>query len=271
MKKIIITLLVIAIALSCVVGAVACKKTDKVITVGYTLYEPMNYEENGELVGFDTDLAKAVFEDLGYTVVFKEINWDAKYVDLNAGTIDCIWNGFTSSGTDEDAQGNEANRRDLVDFSYDYMKNYQAVVVKASAKSQYTDFATSFAGKIGYVEAESAGESYAENAVGATVNTAKSQMQAIQQVKASAADFAVVDYLLANAIIGKGDFSDLAFVAELNSEAEYYAIGFKKGSDLTAKVNETLEKFGKNGKLAEIAAKYQLDNAVITDYSSQKK
>ena len=63
----------------------------------------------------------------------------------------------------------------------------------------------------------------------------------------------------------------MAFVAELNSEAEYYAIGFKKGSDLTAKVNETLEKFGKNGKLAEIAAKYQLDNAVITDYTSQKK
>ena len=270
MKKVRIAVMALALALSCVLGAVACKSTDKVITVGYTLYEPMNYEENGKLVGFDTDLAKAVFEDLGYTVVFKEINWDAKYVDLNAGTIDCIWNGFTSSGIDADAEGKSANRRDLVDFSYNYMKNYQAVVVKASVKDQYTSFETSFAGKNGYVEAESAGESYAENAVGANVQTAKTQMQAIQQVKANAADFAVVDYLLANSIVGKGDFADLAFVAELNSEIEYYAIGFKKGSDLTAKVNATLEKFGTNGKLAEIAAKYRLDNAVITDYTSQK-
>ena len=271
MKKVIIAVMILALTLSLVFGAVACKKTDKVITVGYTLYEPMNYEENGVLVGFDTDLAKAVFTDLGYTVVFKEINWDTKYVDLNAGTIDCIWNGFTSSGTDEDAQGNVSNRRDLVDFSYDYMKNYQAVVVKASEKAQYTSFATSFVGKVGYVEAESAGQEYAANAVGALVSEAQTQMQAIQQVKAGAANFAVVDYLLANAIVGKGDFTDLAFVAELNSDVEYYAIGFKKGSDLTAKVNETLEKFGKNGKLAEIAAVYKLDNAVITDYTSQKQ
>ena len=219
MKKIIIAVLVLILALSCVVGAVACKKTDKqVIVVGYTLYEPMNYEENGELVGFDTDLAKVVFEDLGYTVVFKEIKWETKYVDLNAGTIDCIWNGFTSSGSDEDAEGKAANRRDLVDFSYDYMKNYQAVVVKASAKDSYVSFESSFAGKIGYVETGSAGEEYAENAVDATVKTASTQMQAIQQVKAGAADFAVVDYLLANSIVGKNDFADLAFVSELNSD-----------------------------------------------------
>ena len=270
-KKILISVLAIIMVVSCVACFAACNKNDeKIITVGYTIYSPMNYEEGGELVGFDTDLAKAVFEDLGYKVIFKEINWENKYIDLNAGTIDCIWNGFTSSGVDEDAQGVEHNRRDLVDFSYNYMKNYQAVIVKASEKDNYTDLATSFAGKKGYAEAGSAGEEYAENAQGAVIQTAATQMSAITQVKSESADFAVVDYLLANSIIGKGDFSDLAFVPALNSEIEYYGIGFKKGSELTAKVNAELEKFAGNGKLAEIAAKYGLDNAVIKDFSSQK-
>ena len=273
MKKIIITVMVLALALSCVIGVTACKKVDtsKVITVGYTIYEPMDYEDtDGTLIGFDADLARAVFEDMGYTVVFKEIKWESKYVDLNAGTIDCIWNGFTSSGADEDEKGNSVNRRDMVDFSYDYMKNYQAVVVKGTEKAAYTSLDTSFAGKIGYVEAGSAGAEYAENAVGATVQEAETQMQAIQQVLTGAADFAVVDYLLANSIIGKGDFASLAFVSDLNSDEEYYAIGFKKGSELTKKVNETLEKLAANGTIAKIAAKYGLDNAVITDFSSQK-
>ena len=270
-KKILISVLAVIMIVSCVACFAACNKNDQqVITVGYTIYSPMNYEEGGELVGFDTDLAKAVFEDLGYKVIFKEINWENKYIDLNAGTIDCIWNGFTSSGADKDAQGVEHNRRDLVDFSYNYMENYQAVIVKASEKDNYTDLATSFAGKKGYVEEGSAGAEYAENAQGAVIQTAATQMAAITQVKSESADFAVVDYLLANSIIGKGDFADLAFVPALNSEVEYYGIGFKKGSDLTAKVNAELEKFAANGKLAEIAAKYGLDNAVIKDYSSQK-
>jgi len=273
MKKILISIvLVLVLLVGCLATFAACKDSGSngVVVVGYTLYEPMNYEENGELVGFDTDLAKAVFKELNYEVVFKEINWDAKYMDLNSGNITCIWNGFTSSCTDTNAAGETVNRKDLVSFSYDYMKNYQAVVVKASEQSSYTDFETSFAGKQGYVEAGSAGEEYAENAKGATIKTATKQMEAIMQVKTGAADFAVVDYLLANSIVGKGDFQNLAFVSQLNSEVEYYAIGFKKGSKFTAKVNAVLEKFAKNGKLAEIAKKYGLDNAVITDFSSQK-
>ena len=271
MKKILISIvLVLVLLVGCLATFAACKEDKDVVVVGYTLYEPMNYEENGKLVGFDTELAKAVFEDLGYKVVFKEIDWKTKYVDLNAGTITCIWNGFTSSCNDTNAAGEEVARNTLVSFTYDYMKNYQAVVVKAANKSDYTDFETSFAGKQGYVEEKSAGAEYAENAKGATIKTAAKQTDAIMQVKSGAADFAVVDYLLANSIVGKGDFSDLAFVSELNSDVEYYAVGFKSGSKLTAKVNAVLEKFAKNGKLAEIAAKYKLSNAVITDFSSQK-
>ena len=67
----------------------------EVITVGYTLYDPMNYEdENGELIGFDTELAKAVFGNMGYEVNFQLIDWNAKYTDLESGAIDCVWNGY---------------------------------------------------------------------------------------------------------------------------------------------------------------------------------
>ena len=268
MKKTLIIMLAVAILATCCIAGFGACTDDKTITVGYTLYNPMNYEDdNGELIGFDTDLAKKVFEELGYKVVFKEIEWNKKYVDLNAGTIDCIWNGFTSNSIDDDG----TPRAELVDFSYNYMKNYQAVVVKADDKANYTDKNTSFVGKQGYVEAESAGQGYAKDFTDATISTANNQMTAIMQVKAGAGDFAVVDYLLANSIIGKGDFANLAYVENLNSEIEYYAIGFKKGSELTAKVNELLEKYGEDGTLIEIATKYQLENAVITDFSSQKK
>lgn len=267
MKKIICLLMIAAIVTCGAFALAACDKgNENVVVVGYTIYEPMNYKDaNGELVGFDTELAKTVFESLGYKVVFKEITWNKKYTDLNTGNIDCIWNGFTSNGSDDGTA-----RTELVDFSYNYMKNYQAIVVASSEAANYTDKATSFSSKIGYVEDKSAGAEYAAELTGATIRTANTQMDAIMQVKAGAAKFAVVDYLLANSIVGSGDFSNLAFVAALNSDVEYYGIGFKKGSDLTAKVNAKLEELAASGKLLEIATKYELTNAVITDYSSQK-
>lgn len=263
--KVVIAAMAVVLTFGMCIGFAACSGT-KTVTVGYTLYPPMNYEDdNGNLVGFDTELATKVFEELGYKVVFKEIEWNKKYTDLNAGTIDCIWNGFTSNGNDDGTP-----RSELVDFSYNYMKNYQAVVVKASEIAKYTDKNTSFVGKKGYVEQGSAGQEYAGAFTDAIVEVATTQMSAVMQVKSSAADFAVVDYLLANSVVGKGDYSDLAFVENLNSEIEYYGIGFKKGSELTAKVNALLEKYAEDGSLAELATKYQLSNAVILDYSSQK-
>ena len=97
----------------------SCAGEDMVV-VGYTVYKPMNYmDESGKLVGFDTELAEAVFEKLGYTVTFKEINWDNKYMELNGGTVDCLWNGFTANTADEDGVA----RSEKVDFSYNYMLN----------------------------------------------------------------------------------------------------------------------------------------------------
>ena len=138
MKKILLTLLVVMLIVITAVGTVACKSSKGTIVVGVTDYEPMDYQdENGNWIGFDADMAREVFGNLGYTVVFKEIEWEQKYVELDAGTIDCIWNGFTAQGKDE-INGQEILRTELVDFSYNYMNNQQCIVVKSDIASSIT-------------------------------------------------------------------------------------------------------------------------------------
>lgn len=238
--------------------------TSKVITVGYTIYEPMNYlDENNELVGFDTDLAKAVFEKLGYTVLFKEIKWENKYTDLASGTIDCIWNGFTANCSDDDGVA----RSEKVDFSYNYMENNQVVVVKADSGIAAAE---DLKDKIGEAESGSAGEEYAKSFDGAVIKGVTKQTDALLDVNSGAADFAVLDAQLANSYCGKGDYSELTVAEALSNDVEYYAIGFAKGSELTAKVNEQLEALAADGTLKTIAEKYALDTSVITDFADQK-
>ncbi len=272
MKKILLTLLVVMLIVITAVGTVACKSSKGTIVVGVTDYEPMDYQdENGNWIGFDADMAREVFGNLGYTVVFKEIEWEQKYVELDAGTIDCIWNGFTAQGKDE-INGQEILRTELVDFSYNYMNNQQCIVVKSDIASSITSEAA-LAGKIGVAEDGSAGFSYAdglkEDGKIAQAKGVTSQRAALLEVVTGASDFAVVDVLMANSMVGKGDFAVLA-KASIELEGEVYAIGFKKGSALTAEVNAELIKLAESGKTQEIAKKYKLENSVITDYSSQK-
>ena len=235
-------MLVVALVASVAVGLAACNENDgNIITIGYTIYSPMNYVENGELVGFDTELAKAVFAELGYdNVIFKEINWGQKYVELNSGSVDCLWNGFTANGSDDGTP-----RDQLVDFSYKYMINKQCVVVKKDSAYAYVE----------------------TNMPNCVHKSATSQMTALTEVNTGASQFAVVDYLLANSIVGAGDYSGLKIIDELSSDDEQYAIGFRKGDTLRDRVNEVLEKFIEDGTTLELAEKYGLQNALITDYS----
>ncbi len=266
MKKITAAFLA-ALMLLFVFASCGQNSDQKVVTVGYTLYEPMNYlDDNNELIGFDTELAKAVFEGLGYQVVFKEIEWSNKYTDLAAKNVDCLWNGFTANCADDDG----VQRSEKVDFSYNYMINQQAVVVKADIASEVTG-ADYFKDKIGYAEAGSAGASYADSAFeGAKIMDAIKQTEALMEVKSGSATFAVVDVLLAKSMVGTGDYADLAIVDSLTSDPEYYAIGFEKGSDLTAQVNAQLEKLAADGTIKKLAEKYGLENAAILDYADQK-
>ena len=236
----------------------------KTIVVGYTIYEPMNYkDESGKLIGFDTELAEAVFGNLGYEVIFQEIEWSSKYTDLDSGTIDCVWNGFTCNTADDDG----ILRSEKVDFSYNYMENRQVVVVKADAA---VETAADLNGKFGVAESGSAGEAYAKGFEGTMFKGFIKQTECLTEIKAGTADFAVVDAQLAKSYVGKGDYADLKVVDTLSSDVEYYGIGFKKGSELTAQVNAQLEALGADGTIAALAEKYGVATTAITDFSDQK-
>lgn len=265
MKKLVTLLLTALIAITACFGLTACKGGDdkvvnirpNTITVGYTDYAPMNYtDDDGVLVGFDTELALMVFNALGYEVNFKLIDWNNKYLELDGGTIDCIWNGFTANSADSDG----IQRSEKVDFSKYYMQNAQCIVRKttASSVSSWSDFA----GKSVAYEAGSAADSLiADELEGISANKkpVTSQMDAIREVNMGTADFAVVDILLAETICGKGDYSSLSVNTALEIPAEFYAIGFKKGSELTEKVNLMISAFKVTGQLDDLAEKYGLE------------
>lgn len=266
MKKLFAKVLGLTLAAASLVSFASCGDNAKTITIGYTDYAPMNYEnEEGELVGFDTELAEAIFEDLGYKVRFKLIDWSNRYTEVNSGTIDCIWNGFTANCADDD----NIQRADKVDFTYNYMTNAQCIL-RLNTAADVTDKAQFEGMSISY-EASSAAEGFVADITGANLKAVTSQMDAVREVNAGTAQYAVVDLLLAKSIAGKGDFSKIVINEGIEIAAEYYAIGFKKGSELTAKVNEKLVEYAEDGALATLAEKYGLSNQVITDYSDQIK
>ncbi len=263
MKKLLTLFLTLILGLTACLGLVGCGK--KTVTIGYTEVPGLNYvDENGKLVGFDTELAEKIFGDLGYEIRFKLIEWNNKYTELNSGTIDVIWNGFTANCADNDG----IQRKDKVDFSYNYMMNAQAIVKKSA--SDITDLSQLNGTSVAF-EAGSAAETLLAGISGATINNkpCASQLAAILEVNAGTAQYAIVDYLLAKSVAGIGDYADIAINNGLELPVEYYAIGFKKGSDLTAKVNQKLVELAGTGFLAQLAERYGFTNQVITDYSDQ--
>ena len=271
MKKTLALLLCAVMLMGCTLALASCGKAT--LKVGYTVYAPMNFYDNdgdvtdgddgsGDFVGFDTELAKLVGEKLGMKVEFVEIDWTQKYAELESGAIDCIWNGFTSNAKDPDG----IERSEKVDFSYAYLDNAQCVVVKAADLAQYTSVA-SLAGKKAAAEGGSAGETYAKS-VTTDVVDADVQTDTFTELLAGTVQFVVVDRLLAENIVGKGDFSSLAIVDAIEIEKEVYSIGCKKGGDLDEKINDALVELLNEGKIEELAAKY---NVRVTDSLMAKK
>ncbi len=266
MKKIIS--LVLALFM-CLLVFTACKADEKkTLIVGYTIYEPMNYLDGTELVGFDTELAEAVAAKLDMDIKFVEIKWDNKYIELNGGTINCIWNGFTANCADDDG----VQRTDKVDISHYYMNNEQCVVIRSEDDKTYTTSA-SLAGKKGAAEEGSAGASVAVGFIGDNAEESNlfigkdAQTGALTELLGDTADFAVIDLTMAKSKVGKGDYANLAIVDEIEIPAEKYAIGFKKGSDLKDKVNGALEELAADGTMTTLAEKYGLSNYVITNFN----
>jgi len=260
-KRILFGLLAMVMVVGIFAGLTACDKKDEKLICGVTIYEPMNYKENGEWTGFDTDLAKLVGEKLGMTVEFQEIKWESKYSELAAGTISCIWNGFTANSVEEDGR----KRSEYVDFSYSYMLNQQCIVIKSENTDKFKK-AEDLLGKSAAAEKGSAGESAAKEIIGDTGKMVDSpaQINTFTEVKSGAVDCAVVDILLAQKMTGGGNYSDLS-IADIELESEVYAIGFKKGSDLTQKVNTAIKELNEAGKLEELAIKYKIENRLKLD------
>ena len=222
------------------------------MVIGITEYAPMNYyDEAGELIGFDTDYAKAVCEKLGVEPVFVVINWDTKEMELEAKNIDCIWNGFTI--TEE--------RKEALEFTEPYVKNMQVVVIKADNAATYVDTA-SLSGANLVAEMGSTGESSIaddENLSQASYVGVSKMADALLEVKAGTADAAVIDYVMAKAMVGEGtDYADLMIMDGVELAYEEYGVGFRKGSDAAAAVNEATAALIAEGSLPEIAAKYGL-------------
>ena len=218
------------------------------MVIGYTVYEPMNYTDaDGNFTGFDTELATAVCEKLGVEPEFVEINWDTKVVELDAKSIDCIWNGMTLT---DDIMANTATTKA-------YAKNAQVVVVKDG--TDYTSTAD-LVGKTVVAEAGSAGEAAIEgdeNLSQADYVSKSVQTDCLMEVAAGTADAAVLDLTLANAMIGAGtDYASLKIVDELN--AEEYGVAFRKGSDAADAVNAAFDELTADGTMQALADKYDL-------------
>ena len=262
MKK----LLALLLALSLSAAAAACVKTPAdasdlsyiqqkgTLVIGITDFAPMDYQDaSGEWIGFDADMAKAFAASLGVEAQFVEIEWDNKIMELNAKTIDCVWNGMTL--TDEVTSA--------MSCSNAYCNNTQVVVVPADKAAGYADIeackALNFA-----VEAGSAGEAEVEK-LGAACTPVKDQATALMEVAAGTADAAVIDALMAGAMVGEGtSYSGLTYTVSLNADSgEQYGVGFRKDSDLTQKLNEFFVSSCQDGSMQALAGTYGIQAALI--------
>jgi polar amino acid transport system substrate-binding protein len=223
------------------------KKKGKML-VGITVYEPMNYyDENEVLTGFDTELTYIVCGKLGVEPEFVVINWGTKEIELAAKEIDAVWNGLTI--TEE--------RKVQMSITEPYLKNAQVVVVAAG-----TDYSStaSLVGKTVVAETGSAGE----KVIGEDANLSQAdyiaqstQMNCMMEVAAGTADAAVLDLTLALTLTAPDTaYESLSIVDSL--EEEFYGIAFRVGSDITGKVNDILKELYNDGTLGKLASNYNL-------------
>lgn len=260
MKKKIAVLLAFVLTLGlCACGAAeeaaapAADGEAKTFTVGFDAeFPPYGYmDDNGEYVGFDLDLAQEVCNRRGWTLVKQPIDWDAKDMELSSGTIDCIWNGFTINGREDDYT-----------WSYPYVDNSQVFVVAADAGIVTK---ADLAGKIVGVQKDSSALAALEDEENqANLDLAASFADLIQyadyntgfmDLEAGAIDALAIDVGVANYQLGEREGEYVILEETLSSEQ--YGIGFLKGNDeLKDQVEETLNEMVADGTFMEIAEKY---------------
>ena len=224
------------------------------LVVGITDFAPMDYQdESGEWIGFDADMAKAFAKSLGVEAEFVEIDWDNKIMELGAKTIDCVWNGMTL--TDEVTSA--------MSCSNAYCNNSQVVVVPADKAADFQSV-EACSGLNFAVESGSAGKAEVEK-LGYSFTEVKDQATALMEVAAGTADAAVIDSLMAGAMVGEGTgYDSLTYTVSLNAEeGEQYGVGFRQGSDLAEALNEFFKTAYADGSMTACAETYGIQAALI--------
>ena len=226
-------------------------------TVGFDAdFPPYGFKEGSEYKGFDLDLARAVCERKGWKFVANPINWDAKDMELNSGSIDCIWNGFTMQG-----------REDAYTFTSAYVDNSQVVLVKV--ESPITDF-SSLAGKIVGVQTDTpvakalaaGGDRHDLGGTFKEIVVEPNYNQLVNEL-----DMGAVDAVALDVGVAKRKMSDLPGRFRMLDEIvmkETYGIGFKKGNtELRDEVEAVLREIASEGLMAELARKYGIDEQAL--------
>ena len=256
MKKFIALVLALVLTASCFAGCTSNASDSDLayiqnkgkLVVGITEYVPMDYkDENGEWTGFDAELSRLFAQELGVECEFLVIaDWSKKVFELDSKNIDVIWNGMTI----DDELLNTTSCSDP------YVVNAQVLVMKADALASYPDAASIKDLSIA-VENGSTGEKAAKAAGCTNLVAVQDMATALMEVAAGTSQACVVDITAAKAMTGEGtSYPDLGIGFSLVSEE--YGIGFRKGSDVTAKLNEFLAKLKANGQLQALATKYNL-------------
>ncbi len=229
------------------------------LTIGITLFAPMDYYEDGnntDLKGFEADFARAVCAKLGVEPKFQVISWNAKETELNAKNVDCLWNGMTIT----------PERLESMSISTPYMANKQVLIVKAENAEKYAA-AGSLAGKTVVAEKESAGEEVAQSDKffeGANYTAVDPMANAIMEVASGTAEAAVIDYVTGIGSIGEGtSYENIVMVESAAFADEEYGIAFRKGSDVTEEVNKIIAELMADGTLQKIADEYKLGEQLI--------
>ncbi len=222
------------------------------LIIGITDFAPMDYQdENGNWIGFDADMAAAFAKSIGVEPQFQIItDWDAKVMELESKTVDVVWNGMTL--TDDVLAAMECSNA--------YCSNAQVVVVPAADADKYQTVESlkdlTFA-----VENGSAGQAEID-ALGYASTPVQDQATALMEVKSGTSDAAVIDSLMAAAMVGEGTgFEDLTYTVGLN--AEEYGVGFRKGSDMAEALNQFFKDAYADGSLKACAEKYGVQAALL--------
>ena len=223
----------------------------KKFTVGFDAsFPPYGYQENGEYVGFDLDLAQEVCDRNGWEIVKTPIDWDAKNIELNGGSIDCIWNGFTMNGREDDYTWTPA-----------YINNTQVFAVN---KNSGIKKAADLAGKNVLVQADSSAQAALQDEENTDIKALADSFGSLTQVpdyesalmelEAGSADAVAMDEGVALTKQAQND--NIVILDDVISQ-EQYGIAFKKGNDeLRDQVWSTLLEMEKDGTVDKIAAKY---------------